>query len=77
MDFITWLPKTTKKHDGIWVIVDRLTKVVHFLAIKITFGSKRLADLYIKEMDRLHGIPLNIVSNHDTKFIFGSGMDFK
>jgi len=53
-----------------WVVVDRLTKATHFLALKITFTTKQLVDLYIKEVVRLHGIPLTIVSNHDTKFSF-------
>ena len=54
MDFMIGMPKTIKQHDSIWVIVDRLTKVAHFLAIKATFTSEQLANLYIKEIVRLH-----------------------
>jgi len=69
MNFVTGLPKTTKQHDSVWVVVDRLTKATHFLAMKITLTSEQLADLYIKEVVRLYGVPLSIVSNQDTKFI--------
>jgi len=47
IDFFPRLPKTTKHHSRILVVVDKLTKTTHFLAIKITFTSKQLADLYI------------------------------
>ena len=69
MDFMIGMPKTIKQHDSIWVIVDRLTKAAHFLAIKVTFTSEQLANLYIKEIVRLHGVPLIIVSDRDTKFV--------
>jgi len=49
MDFIVGLPQTSKHHDAICVIVDRLTKLAHFLAIKVTFIVEQLANLYIKE----------------------------
>jgi len=69
MDFIVALPGTQRKHDVIWVVVDRLTKSTHFLAIKTVFNAEQLADLYLKEIVRLHGNPLSIVSNRDTKFV--------
>jgi len=69
MDFVMWMPKTTKQHDSVWVIVDRLTKVAHLLAIKTTFTSEQLAYLYIKEIVRLHDVLLNIVSDRDIEFI--------
>ena len=50
MDFVVGLPKTTKGHDAIWVIVDRLTKSAHFLPIKITYSLEQLADLYVGEI---------------------------
>ena len=68
MDFIVGLPWTQKCHDAIWVVVDRLTKSAHFLAIKTTFNAEQLAELYIQEIVRLHGVPLSIVSDSDTKF---------
>ena len=49
-------------------MVDRRTKFPHFLAIKTTFNAEQLAELYIQEIVRLHGVPLSIVSDRDTKF---------
>jgi len=69
MDFIVGLPRTSTHHDAIWVIVDRLTKSAHFLAIKVIFTVEQLAELYLKEVVRLHGISLFIVSHQDTKFV--------
>ena len=69
MDFVTGLPRTTKKHDGIWAVIDRLTEASHFLAMKTTFTFEQLADLYIKEIVRLHRVPLSIVLDQDTKFV--------
>jgi len=77
MDFIVGLPRTSKHHDAIWVIADRLTKAAHFLAIKVTFTTKQLADLYIKKVAWLHGIPLTIVSDRDTKFVYKFWHDFQ
>jgi len=54
---------------GDQLIIDRLTKLAHFLAIKVTFSSEQLADLYIKAIVRLDGILLNIVLDRDTKFV--------
>jgi len=69
IDFIVGLPRTSKRHDAIWVIMDQLTKSAHFFTIKVTFTAERLADLYIKEVARLLGIPHSIVSDRDTKFV--------
>ena len=68
MDFITGLPRTSRGHDAIWVIIDRLTKSTHFLPIKKTFPLNRLAKLYIEEVVRLHGIPASIISDRDPRF---------
>jgi len=65
MDFVMGLPLSVSKKNAIWVIVDRLTKSAHFLPIKDTWGVERLTQLYVKEIVRLHGIPLNIVSDRD------------
>jgi hypothetical protein len=56
MDFVTGLPRTQKGNDSIWVIIDRLTKVAHFIPVKTTFGGATLARIYLKEIVRLHGI---------------------
>jgi hypothetical protein len=69
MDFVTGLPRTQKGNDSIWVIIDRLTKVAHFIPVKTTFGgATTLARIYLKEIVRLHGIPRKIVSDRGTQF---------
>ncbi|KAI3775824.1 hypothetical protein L1987_45578 [Smallanthus sonchifolius] len=68
MDFITKVPKTAKGYDTIWVIVDRLTKSAHFLPIRETYSSERLAEAFIKEIVSRHGVPVSIVSDRDTRF---------
>ena len=65
MDFVVGLPMTQKRHDVIWVVVDRLTKLAYFLAVKTVFNAEQLVDLYLKEIVRLHGIPLSIVSDRE------------
>ena len=62
MDFVTRLPRTSTGHDAIWVIMDRLTKLAHFLPIQVNYTLERLARIYIQEIIRLHGIPSSIVS---------------
>ncbi|KAI3770363.1 hypothetical protein L6452_01492 [Arctium lappa] len=68
MDFVTKLPKTLRGHDTIWVIVDRLTKSAHFLAMRETLPMEKLAKLYIDEVVSRHGVPLSIVSDRDSRF---------
>jgi hypothetical protein len=68
MDFITGLPRTQLRYDSIWVIVDRLTKVAHFLPIKTTYSSAKLAELYIKRIVCLHGVPKKIIFDRGTQF---------
>ena len=55
----------------IWVIVDRLTKSVHFLPIRTTYPPEKLGSLYVKEIVRLHGVPVSIVSGKDTHLTSG------
>jgi hypothetical protein len=54
MDFIVGLPKTTKGFDSIWVIIDRLTKIVHFLPVKTKYLVVTYAELYIAHILSLH-----------------------
>ena len=68
MDFVMGLPRMPTGYDAIWVIVDRLTKFAHFLPIRANYPLERLAQLYIQEIIRLHGIPLTIISNRDPRF---------
>ncbi|XP_042426201.1 uncharacterized protein LOC122014080 [Zingiber officinale] len=68
MDFIIGLPRTIRGSNSIWVIVDHLTKSAHFLPVKTALPMTQYAELYIWEIVRLHGIPLSIVSDRDTRF---------
>ena len=68
MDFVTYLPRTQQKHDAVWVIVDRLTKSEHFLAVWMTFTLERFCRLYIREIVQLHGVLVSIVSDRDPRF---------
>ena len=68
MDFVTHFPWIQKGHDAVWVIMDRLTKSTHFLAVQMTFTLERFYRLYIQEIVRLHGVPVSIVSDRDPRF---------
>ena len=68
MDFVTHFPRTSRKHDAVWVIVDRLTKSAHFLAVRMTFILEEFYRIYNQEIVRLHGVPVSIVSNMDPRF---------
>jgi hypothetical protein len=68
MDFITGLPRTCKLHDSIMVVVDKLTKSAHFIPLKTTHKATNVADIFMKEVARLHRIPKKIVSDRDPKF---------
>ena len=68
MDFLTHLPWTSRKHDAVWVIVDRLTKSTHFLVVRMTFTLEEFCKLYIREIVRLHGVLVSIVLVRDPRF---------
>ena len=68
IDFVTHLPRTQQRHDAVWVIVDLLTKSAHFLAMRMTFPLERFCRLYIREIVRLHGVPVSIVLDRDPRF---------
>ena len=70
MDFVVSLPRAQAGYDAIWVIVNRLTKSTHFLAIRNNFSLDKLAKLYINEIVKLHIVPVSIVSNRDLRFTF-------
>ena len=55
-------------HDAVWVMIDQLTKSTHFLVVRITFTLKEFRRFYIREIVRLHGVTISIVSNRDPKF---------
>ncbi|GKE37740.1 putative reverse transcriptase domain-containing protein [Tanacetum coccineum] len=68
MDLITKLPMSRSGHDMIWVIVNRLTKSAHFLAIRKDFSTEKLARLYIDEIVARHGVPVSIILDRDGRF---------
>jgi hypothetical protein len=68
MDFIVGLPRSQAGYDSLWVIVDRLTKVAHFIPIKMTYSRNMLAKLYMFRIICLHGVPKKIVSNRGSQF---------
>nr|GEV17639.1 hypothetical protein [Tanacetum cinerariifolium] len=63
MDLVTGLPRTLRKNDAIWALVDRLTKLAHFFPIREGYPANKLAEIFQKEIIRLHGTPVSIVSN--------------
>ena len=69
MDFVSGFPRTARGHNSVGVIVDRLTKSAHFLGMKTTDTTETLSQLYIREIVRLHGVPLSIVSDRDSRFV--------
>jgi hypothetical protein len=68
MDFIFGLPHTQAGYDSIWVIVDHLTKVAHFIPVKTTYSGAKLAELYMSRIVCLHGVPKKIMSDRDSQF---------
>jgi hypothetical protein len=68
MDFIVGLPRTQAGYDSIWVIVDLLTKVAHFILVKTTYSGAKLAELYMSRIVCLHGVPKKIVSDRGSQF---------
>ena len=68
MDFIEGLPKF-EGFETILVIVDRLSKYAHFIALKHPFSAQSIALIFTKEVVRLHGVPHSIVSDCDKVFM--------
>ena len=68
MDFITGLPMTMRQHDSIMVVVDKLTKASHFISVKSTYKTDSIAKIFMKDIFRLHGLPMAIISDRDTNF---------
>jgi transposase InsO family protein len=68
MDFIVGLPRTQVGYDSIWIIVDCLTKVAHFILLKTTYSGAKLAELYMSKIMCLHGVPKKIVLDRGSQF---------
>jgi hypothetical protein len=68
IDFIVGLPRTSAGYDSIWVMVDRLTKVAHFIPVKTTYEVSQVAELYMAWIVSLHGVPRKIILDRGSQF---------
>ncbi|WMV46183.1 hypothetical protein MTR67_039571 [Solanum verrucosum] len=68
MDFVVGLSRTSRGLDSIWVIVDRLTNSAHFVHVHTSYSAERLELIYIREVGRLHGVPVSIISGRGPQF---------
>ena len=68
LDFITGFPRTQKQNDSIMVVIDKLSKSAHFIPIKSTFKAINIAEIFMKEIFRLYGIPKMAILDRDVKF---------
>ena len=68
MDFIVGLPLSSHRHDAILVMVDTLTKVAHFSPVRTTFTARNIAQVFLRDIVRLHSVPRKIISDRDSLF---------
>jgi hypothetical protein len=68
MNFISKFPRSSKQHDSIMVVVEKLTKDAHFVLVKSTYKTTNIVDIYMREITKLHGVPKTIVSDRGPKF---------
>ncbi|PHJ14734.1 retrotransposon nucleocapsid related, partial [Cystoisospora suis] len=70
IDFITGLPPSGScAFDSICVVVDRLSKMAHFIPVHSSMTAEKFAELFLRKIWYLHGFPRSIVSDRDPKFV--------
>ena len=67
MDFITSIPKVSGNFDSIFVVVDKLTKVAYLIATQTVASASNIAQLFVREIVRLHEVATQIISDRDAK----------
>ena len=77
IDFVVGLPVTQRGHNGVLVIIDRLTKIAHFLPFSTRWSVAKLARYYVREIVKLHGLPVSIMSNRGARFTSNFGRAFR
>lgn len=77
MDFVVGFPRTRRQYDSIWVIVDSLIKLAHFLHIKISYSVEDYSKVYVREIMKFHGVPLSIISDNGAQLTSHFWKSFK